>query len=180
MFCRECGKEISSGSNFCMNCGSKVTYTDCNFNTSYAEFTKPQAFSDSLWSPLAIVLWSLFFGPVWGTVMAELNQERLVNRSGVRRVGGGWVFAAFIVNIIINSSLNNNQSKINSVDAFWVAVIIQIAFTAVWYMVFMRNQIDYVRRLYGTNYSRRSWVCPVTVGVGLCIASLYLRDFVSI
>lgn len=180
MFCTECGKPIiSSSAKFCASCGTQVTSAPAAQSSALPTPTRSQsvAFIKPIWNPLAIVFWSLLFGPLWGVTLAWLNWERL-DAVRARRANGAWAFGAFAVNVLTNKLATT--PGIDDTTLLVGLTLLSWGYILLWVLVSHRVQISQVRASFGTSYPRRSWLWPIVIGVGLIALSGFLQYWLAL
>ena len=176
MFCTECGKQINSSAKFCASCGAQVTLVSAPQSvTSVKPPAPPQpaASVESIWNPLAIVFWSLLFGPVWGTQLAWLNWKRIGNNEKLLKATRNWQLGAFAITYAANKATTTPGT--DDMTAIWVTLAFLWGYVLLWVLASHRIQISQVRASFGASYPRRSWLWPIVIGIGLYVLLGFLQ-----
>jgi hypothetical protein len=169
--CPFCAEQILVSAIKCKHCGEFLNRPPPLSPTQAARSIDP------IWNPLAIVLWSLLFGPVWGVTLASLNWKRLGDPVRARRTSHNWTIGAIGVTIVANKS--TSDLKIDAMTSLGVSLVFLWGFILLWGLVSHRAQIRHVKTLFASSYPRRSWLWPLTIGVGLYVLIILLQMLVD-
>lgn len=123
----------------------------------------------ALWNPDAAAFWSLFFTPVFGTLLHLLNRRAL----GERRVLGAWAWLAAslvlsVAGLLVLIAARGHPSLRMSVGAA------MSTFLLVWYFSSGLAHSKAVARLYGSRYRRRPLFKAWLVGGAFLVVRLLL------
>lgn len=134
---------------------------------------KPVASIEPIWNPLAIVFWSFLFGPVWGVTLAWLNWKRLGDAVRTRSTSRNWMAGAVAVTYATNKAASSPGT--DDMTALFVTYAFLWGYILLWVLVSHHVQISQVRASFGTSYSRRSWLWPIVIGIGIYVLMGFLQ-----
>jgi GYF domain 2 len=117
--------------------------------------TTPTTDPVALWNPTACVNWSLFFTPIFGSLLIWRNYQILKDDPKAQKALF-WA-AACIALAVISMFLPENKAA-----AGLYALMIP------WYILVARPQMKYVKERFGSTYPKKSWKQPL----GIAIAGL--------
>lgn len=121
--------------------------------TALGETERPK-----LWNPDIAGVWSLFFSPIFGSIVVGKNWRTLGDEEGVV-TARNWLIASIVV--------------------FLIAVFVPygrflgFVYLLVWYFQFQTRQTAYVRRNWPEGYDKKSWKAPLGWAL-LALASLWI------
>jgi len=102
----------------------------------------------ALWNPDAAGAWSLLLTPIFGSILLRKNWEAIGDPAKVR---AATIWLAASIGIVI---------------ALWLYFPLGgLLYIYVWHLAWQRKQTDYVSDRWGTDYPRKGWLLPVTVGI---------------
>lgn len=109
-----------------------------------------------LWSPNAATNWCLLLTPMFSSTLLIKNWRAMGNDAEAKK--GIYWQVAYAIPLAINLVVPVIPFK-----AFAVYML-------VWYFVYARKQIKFVKSDIGEQYSRRRWAKPILIAVGVIIA----------
>jgi hypothetical protein len=121
-------------------------------NTPAVPNTRPP-----LWTPNAAACWSLLFTPAFGAFLHALNAKAL-GREHEAKANRRWFRASLgYLGVILVSDFFPAIP-----DVLYVGVSIGLLFG--WYFSVGSKQVDYVKDVLQSAYTRRSWTNPLLAG----------------
>jgi hypothetical protein len=119
----------------------------------------------ALWNPRAAALWSLLFSPAFGAYLHMRNWQALEDeqRAGAARIWFIVSLAALALSVLV--AMVTDHDRLNA-PLRWIGLALLIS----WYHSGARPQIRYVKRAFGADYPRRSWMKPLLTAVGVFLA----------
>jgi len=193
-FCSSCGNAIGSNVKFCTKCGTKINGIGIGIRNEEPEPIQPRldvkamqrqasfpnnskysgptngrqvsqtsslADDAALWNPDYISTWSLFFTPIFGGILQSSNWKTL-EKPDKAKASLIWAWLGlpiFLVSLFID---------VDPGRGLWFAYLI------LWYIAFGRQQQKYVKKTYGKDYRRKSWLQPLGIAFAITIPILIL------
>jgi len=112
-----------------------------------------QGVAPALWNPEAAGGWSLFFTPIFGSILVLRNWQALGVKEKIRGAQL-WLIASIIMVVV----------------QFLVSTPFLFAYLVIWYFASAKSQAKYVRENWGKEYPRKSWLWPLLIGLGTVFA----------
>lgn len=112
-----------------------------------------QGSTPALWNPEAAGGWSLFFTPIFGSILVLRNWQALGVKEKIRGAQL-WLIASIIMVIV----------------QFLVSTPLLFVYLVIWYFASAKSQAKYVREKWGKEYPRKSWLWPLLIGFGTVFA----------
>jgi len=112
-----------------------------------------QGSAPAIWNPEAAGGWSLFFTPIFGSILVLRNWQALGAKDKVRGAQL-WLIASIIMVIV----------------QFLVSTPLLFVYLVIWYFASAKSQAKYVREKWGKEYPRKSWLWPLLIGFGTVFA----------
>jgi hypothetical protein len=103
-----------------------------------------------LWNPRVAGAWSLFFTPIFGTVLIKKNWLTL-EETGKAKTASIWLYVSILFTVISN----------------WVPIVALI-YIVIWYFAFLKKQIDHLN-INKITYRKKSWQKPISIALGIYI-----------
>lgn len=142
MFCSNCGTENDNGVKFCCSCGNSLE------KSGVQNSSRP-----AIWNPNAAANWSILLTPAFGSLIQAKNWKTL-NQPGKSTGSMVWFFLTLVV--VFASLFIPNQYAMGV--AFWYLII--------WYVFAGRKQAKFVKKEFGNDYQKKSWVKPILIAIG--------------
>jgi hypothetical protein len=107
----------------------------------------------ALWRPSAVVAWSLFFTPVFGSWLL-MHNWRVLGQARAARSAQYWLLASILVLALelLGGAITERVNG-NAPFAQWLA----LAWLGLWLLGAAAPQWRLVRRRFGRRYARRGW-----------------------
>jgi len=112
-----------------------------------------QGAAPALWNPEAAGGWSLFFTPIFGSILVLRNWQALGAKEKIRGAQL-WLIASIIMVVV----------------QFLVSAPLLFVYLVIWYFASAKSQAKYVREKWGKEYPRKSWLWPLLIGFGTVLA----------
>lgn len=165
--CPMCGESIAAAAQKCKHCGEYLDGRQQAASPSPStvkpiDSVIPPDGRPRLWSPVAVANLSLLFSPIFGCILMAKNWKTLGNEKEAKKA---WYWlagcaAAFVVALMAGEA-----------GASYVVVI-------VWYLLYAKRQVKYVKETLKNNYIKKPWVVPVIGGIAL-FAVIFLLAIAS-
>jgi hypothetical protein len=127
----------------------------------------------ALWNPGAAANWSLLFTPAFGAYLHMLNWRALgeVKKAATAK---GWFYAsvAFIVAVSSVAALLPDSPMLGR--------YVGLGFLVAWYYGAAREQTTYVKERFGTQYPRKGWGKPLSIGVLLIVVLVFVAGAIGV
>ena len=112
-----------------------------------------QGATPAIWNPEAAGGWSLFFTPIFGSILVLRNWQALGVKEKIRSAQL-WLIASIIMVVV----------------QFLVSAPLLFVYLVIWYFASAKSQAKYVREKWGKEYPRKSWLWPLLIGFGTVLA----------
>jgi len=112
-----------------------------------------QGATPAIWNPEAAGGWSLFFTPIFGSILVLRNWQALGVKEKIRSAQL-WLIASIIMVVV----------------QFLVSTPLLFGYLVIWYFASAKSQAKYVREKWGKEYPRKSWLWPLLIGFGTVLA----------
>lgn len=148
---------MAPGVQYCSDCRKPAVNNDVIESGSDIVTSNDKA---AVWNPNAAVAWSLLLTPVFGTFLHMKNWQSLGDM-GRYKSAQYWFYGSFAslgFSLIVPSLFNNPQL------GEFVGSVFATGFLAAWYVIAGREQVNYVRGKFGTDYPRRPWGRALRLG----------------
>jgi DNA-directed RNA polymerase subunit RPC12/RpoP len=177
--CERCGQNLSvdeTGVGLalpCPTCGHNLTVPERSAPAPVLRVQPLNADAGprlALWNPNVAAAWSFIFTPVFGSILLSSNYRALGNN---RKASGSlvWAFvgvALLLVSIMIQLLFSTPRTDIEVDWRNWASMATAVVFFVVWYIAEAQPQQRCIKQRLGGQYTKRSWVRPVSVAV-LCM-----------
>jgi len=117
----------------------------------------------NLWNPDAAGAWSLWFTPVFGSILLLKNWQA-IGRDDKVKAARNWLIASIVI-LIVSIVMDVLAIRVMDVLTFDAGTIIFI-YLIIWYFAWQRPQTKYVKEQWGKDYPRKSWKKPILIELG--------------
>jgi hypothetical protein len=104
-----------------------------------------------LWNPDAAGAWSIFFTPIFGSILVRKNWLAIGDEAKARQ-GTIWLVVSVLMLVV---------SVFFGIAAF--------AYLITWYFMWQRPQTRYVKERWGGGYPRKGWGVPLLIAFGVYV-----------
>jgi len=118
-----------------------------------SDLEKDVAGKVALWNPNVASGLSFVFTPVLGSILLALNWRRLGQAD---KASTAWMW--LVISIVATAILMALPVRIPGIN---------VAVFFVWFKVVGKPQIEWVKKNYGKDYPKRSWLVPLTISFAL-------------
>ncbi len=123
-----------------------------------------------LWNPTMAVLLSLFFTPVFGSLVQMLNW-RTLEEPNLEKQSQWWCLAG--VGILLGSHVFSAlYPEARVVDTFSVSLL--VLYGCGWLLLAARTQALYVRKRFPKGYGRKPWHLVLLMALAACVSYVLL------
>ena len=126
-----------------------------------------------IWNPTAACNWSLLFSPAFGAYIHALNWEAL-GEPALAAKSRIW----FYVNLSLMALMISAASVVPAFSRATNACALGLLFA--WYFASGKAQGQYVTRLFGRRYPKKSWTKPLLIGVGAFFGIAMVSGLLSV
>lgn len=124
------------------------------FDASISPEEKPADSVPEIWNPATAIILCILFSPMFSALIHMYNWRRL-NQPGKAGSALMWAIALLLVGIITLAL---------QTPTGWSAVINWGMF-GLWYALSGGAQVSYVKREFGTGYTKKGWGTPVAIAI---------------
>jgi len=155
LLCSKCNAEVSKEFSFCPKCGT-VLLNEQNLTE------KP-----AIWNPYIVANLCLLFSPLFSTIIQYINWNALKQKDKAK-LSRIWIFtwiAILIIFLVLGVILPIEYLNIY-ISCYTIILIF-------WYFINGKNQSEYVKEKYGTEYKRKTWEIPLSITIGGLVTVCY-------
>lgn len=101
----------------------------------------------TLWNPDIAGVWSVFFTPIFGSILVLKNWQAIGDEGRVK-AAKIWLLVSILMLIPV---------------AF--IPLLALIYLITWYFAWQRNQTKFIKEQWGKDYPRKSWGVPLLLGI---------------
>jgi heme/copper-type cytochrome/quinol oxidase subunit 2 len=102
----------------------------------------------ALWNPDVAGVWSMFFTPIFGSILVLKNWQAIGEES-LAKTGRVWLIVSIFM--LIPSGF---------------VPLLGFLYILIWYFAWQKKQTKYIEERWAKNYPKKKWGVPVLIGIG--------------